>query len=340
MAITRSFQNSFEVQDRTPDLLRIPTEYHTIGSLGLFQEEGVSTNTVTFEEQFKDGALIVDKVRGERSTVGKDYNRKIHAFAIPHFPYDDAITPQDIQGKRAYGNNDIEETLAAVRLRKMERIARNHAWTLEVARAKAITTGDVYAPSGTVSQNWYTEFGVTQTTLDFTLGTGTTEVLLKQEEIIQGVQDGLQNGAVVSGIAGLCSTSFFNKLITHPTVKAAYANWTNSQDPTRSRVGLPAAALNRRFSWGGIDYYEMRDQFNGTPLIPAGDCYFVPTGSDIFKTYFAPANKFEFVNTVGERMYMFEYQGERGDKIEIETETNFANMVTAPKAVIRGYTSN
>lgn len=340
MAITRSFQNNFEVQDYTQELLMIPNQWGSIGQMGIFTEESVSTNTVNFEEITKDGALIVDKVRGERASVGKDYTRKIRTFPIPHFPYDDAITPQDVQGKRAYGDFNAAETLGAVRARKMERIAQNHAWTLEFARAKALTTGDVYAPSGTVSHNWYTEFGVTQKSVDFVLGTGTTEVLIKQEEVIAHIQDNAGNGGVMTGIVALCSPEFFNKLITHPTVKAAYSSWTNSQDPTRSRVGLGVTAMHRVFEWGGITYFEMRDTYAGQRLIPAGEVYFVPRGTDAFRTYFGPANKFDFVNTAGERMYMFEYAGERGDKIEIETETNFVNAVLRPQVVVKGSSSN
>lgn len=340
MPITRNFGNNFEVQDYTSELLVIPNQWGTIGQLGLFQEESVSNSTVVFEEITKDGALIVDKVRGERSSVNKDATRKIRNFEVPHFPYDDAIFPQDVQGKRAYGSFSDAESTAAVRARKMERIAQNHAWTLEFARAKAITTGDVYAPSGTVSRNWYTEFGVVRKEIDFVLGTGTTEVLLKQEEGIAHVQDNAGNGGMLTGMVALTSPEFFNKLITHPSVKAAYANWTNAQDPTRSRVGLGVSAMHRTFSWGGIDYVEMRDTYAGQRLIPAGDAYLVPRGVDAFKTFYGPANKFEFVNTMGERMYMFEYPSDRGDKIELETESNFVNVISRPQTVIRLYSSN
>lgn len=340
MPITRSFSNNFEVQDYTQELLTIPNTWGTIGQMGIFAEESVTGPTVIFEEITKDGALIIDRVRGERATVNKDYTRKIHTFAVPHFPYDEAIMPQDIQGKRAYGSMNEAETLAAVRARKMERIAQNHNWTLEFARAKAITTGDVYAPSGTVVQNWYTEFGVTRKEVDFVLGTGTTEVLQKQEEVIAHIQDNAGNGGVLTGIVALCSPEFFTKLITHPSVKAAYANWTNSQDPTRSRVGLGVSAMHRMFSWGDIDYVEMRDSYAGQRLIPAGEVYYVPRGTDAFRTFYAPANKFDFVNTMGERMYMFEFPSERGDKIEIETEANFVNAIMRPQVVVKGTSSN
>jgi hypothetical protein len=340
LAITRSFANGFEVVDYTQELLLVPNQWGTIGQLGLFQEESVAGNTVVFEKIEKDGALIVDRVRGERAQVNKDYTRKIHSFPVPHFPYDEAILPQDIQGKRAYGDFSQAENLAAVRARKMERIRQNHAWTLEFARAKAITTGDVYAPSGTVSQNWYTEFGITRKEVDFALGTATTEVLEKQEEVIAHIQDNIGNGGVVTGMIALASPEYFAKLIKHPNVKLAYQYYTSTQEPLRRRLAANGVtSLHREFTHGDVTYIEMRDTYAGQRLIPAGDVYFLPTGTDMFKTFYGPANKFEFVNTMGEQAYMFEYPSTKGDKIEIETESNFINMVARPQAVVRGFTA-
>jgi hypothetical protein len=342
LPITRSFANGFEVVDYTSELLIVPSQYGLIAELGLFNAEPVSGNTVVFEKVEKDGALIVDRVRGERAQVNKDYVRKIHSFAVPHFPYDEAILPQDIQGKRAYGDFSREDTLAEVRARKMERIRQNHAWTLEYARAKAITTGDVYAPSGTVSQNWYTEFGITQKSVDFVLGTATTEVLEKQEEVVAHIQDNLGNGGNISGIIALCSPEFFAKLIKHPNVKLAYQYYTSTQEPLRRRLAADGVrSLRREFTHGDVTYIEMRDTYAGNRLIPAGEVYYVPTGvEDMFKTFFGPANKFGIENTLGEQAYMFEYPSIKGDKIEIETESNFVNMVTRPQGVVKGISSN
>lgn len=336
--ITREFGQNFTVADYTEELLVIPLQWGTINQLGLFTEEGIETYTVQFEEVTKDGALLVDKVRGERAAANKDYTRKIRSWAVPHFPYDDYISPSDVKGKRAYGNPDQEETLAAVRARKLERIAQNHAWTLEYARAKVITTGDVYAPNGTVALNFYTEFGVTRTEIDFTFGTSTADMLAKGEAAIAQIIDN-SNGTVVTGVIALCSSTFFSKLISHASVKAAYQYYSSTQEPLRQRLG-GNAAMHREFVHGGIRYIEMRDSYAGNALIPDGDAYFVPQGSDVFHTYFGPANKFDLLGTIGERSYMFEYPSMRGDKIEIESEMNMLNALRRPQMVVRGYSSN
>lgn len=337
MAITRSFNNGFEIVDWTQEINVVPNQWGTIGQMGIFAEESVAEHVVVFEEITKDGALIVDRVRGDRGQQGKDASRKLHTFAVPHFPYDDFISPQDLQGKRAYGNDGVE-TLEAVRTRKMERIRQNHAWTLEFARAQAITTATVYSPSGTVTQDWNAEFGVTRTAVDFLLGTAGTEVLAKIDNVITAVQDAAVS-TTLSGIVVLTSPEFFTKLISHGSIKQAYQYYASTQEPLRARVG-GALAMHREFTHGGLRFVEMRDSYAGQRLIPAGKAYAVPQGSDAFRTYFSPANRFGLVNTLGEQVYMFESQDAKGTKIEIESESNFVNAVLRPAMVVELNSSN
>lgn len=337
--IIRSFGNNFEVQDWTQEINVVPNQWGTIGQLGIFGEESVAEHVVVFEEITKDGALIVDRVRGDRANQAKGSNRKLHSFPVPHFPHDDNISPQDVQGKRAYGSASEAETLEAVRARKIERIRQNHAWTLEFARAQALTLGTVYSPNGTVTQNWNTEFGVTRLSVDFLLGTSTTEVLAKIEAGIAQIQDNAF-GETVTGTVVLTSPEFFAKLIAHPTVKAAYQYYSSTQEPLRQRLG-GNFAIQRRFAYGGTEFVEMRDTYAGQRLIPAQKAYMVPTGTqDAFKTFFSPANRFGLVNTLGEQVYLFESNDSKGTKIELESESNFVNALLRPALVVEFTTSN
>jgi hypothetical protein len=336
--IIRSFSNGFEVQDWTQEVSFIPNQWGTIGQLGLFAEEPVAEHVVVFEEIDKDGALLLDRVRGDRGNVGKDYSRKLHTFAVPHFPYDDYISPQDLQGKRAYGSMNVE-TLELVRTRKMERIRQNHAWTLEYARAKAIVAGTVYAPNGTVSQDWNAEFGVTRLTVDFTLGTSTTDVIGAIEQGTARIQD-YAFGETVTGTVVLTSPEFFAKLISHAAVKTAYQYYmAGNQQPLRDRLG--GFSMHRTFEFGGTKFIEMRDTYAGQRLIPTGEAYMVPLGtSTTFKTYFSPANRFGLVNTLGEQVYLFETQNLSGTRIDLESESNFVNALLRPNLVVKFFSSN
>lgn len=338
MAQVRSFEKPFELVDYTQELLLIPNTWGLINELGVFRNEPVAQHSVTVESSNGTLGLVTDQVRGNRNTMNKDIDRTLRSFAIPHFPLDDSVKPQDVQGKRAYGSADAAETEAAVIARKLERIRMNHAVTLEAARAYALTTGAIYAPNGTVAGNFYTDFGVTRKEIDFVLGTSTTDLTAKSEEAIAHIQDNILSGETVTNVTVLCSPAFFGKLINHPTVKEAYKYYTSTQEPLRQRLG---SGLYRRFVHGGVEYIEYRGSYNGTALIPAGDAYAMPLGtSDMFISYFSPANKFEFVNTLGEQAYVFTYRDPKGAEITIESESNFLNLVRRPGALVRLYTSN
>lgn len=335
MATIRSFDKPFELTDYTEELMLVPNTWGLINSMGLFSEEGISQNSVVIEKITGTLSVIPDQFRGARNTVNKDDTRQLLSFPLVHHPLDDAISPNDIQGKRAYGDANAAETEAAVMARKMERIRRNHAITLEASRAHAITNGAIYAPNGTVVGNYYTQFGVTREDVDFDIdGTTTTDVIAKGELVIAHIQDNILSGEVVTGVTVLCSPGFFSKLIAYPTVKEAFQFYMSTQEPLRNRVG--GQGLYRRFSYGGVDYVEYRGEYNGTPLIPANEAYAVPMGTvDTFQTLYGPANKLGLVNTIGMPAYMFTYRSPMDDAIYIQSEQNVLNLVRRPQAIVR-----
>jgi len=343
--LIRSPLNNFDVVDLTSAVRNMPIQWGTFNQLGIFSEEGVASDTVMFEETTMDGALIVDRVRGEKNLVSKDPTRKLHTFAVPHFPLDDHISPKDLQNKSAYDNFNEVEQLDAVRMRKLDRMRQNHDWTLNKARAQALFSGTAYAPNGTIVQDWNAEFGVTRTAVDFLFGTSSGQVLAAIEQVIQAVQDGMGGNGVFDGIIAPVDTAFFNALIKHPSVVQAYQYQQNVQaglDPIRGRLAAGGSPLprGREFYYGGITFREVRDSYNGTKIVTAAEGVAVPQGSDMFKTYFSPAERFGLVNTQGEKMYAFEQAAPNGTKIDIETESNHISALLRPQAVVRLYSSN
>ena len=331
MATTHSFNRPYEMVDYTDECLLIPNQWGLLNTLGLFSQEGVAQNTVTFDKTARTLGLLEDTVRGERVRWNKGETSQLHSFYIPHFTLDDRILPEDIQDKRKVGSTDAE-SLDNVRMKKLERIRKSHAATLEYARALALR-GLAYAPNNTVSYNWYTELGVTQKSVAFDLLNHATEVIEKGEEVIAHIQDNAQNGAVISDIVGIASPEFFAKLIKQANVKDAYTYYASSQEPRRERLGT---GLNRTFEYGGITYIEYRGSFNGQRLVPADECYFIPRGmAEEFVTTFGPAHHIDYVNTVGREAYVFEYADTKGRGYDIESETNFLIVMRRPELIVK-----
>lgn len=337
MATIRSFDKPFEMVDLTEEINILPNSWGLIGEMGLFKSEPVTQHTVTVEANTGTLSVIPDSYRGNRTTVNKDDTRNIRAFPIPHFNDSDQVTPQDLQGKRAYGS-DQADTEAAVVARKLERIRRNYAVTLEAARAFAITNGAIYAPNGTVVDSYYSSFGITRKDTDFVLGTATTDLGAKIEEVIAHTQDNILSGELVSGVTVLCSPEFFTKLINHASIKDAYKYYVSTQEPLRNRLGT---GTTRRFSHQGMEFVEYRGSVNGTRYIPAGEAYSVPMGTqDTFVSYFSPANKLSLSNSLGEELYVFQYRSAKDEGLDLDSEMNVLNLVRRPAAVTRLISSN
>ena len=342
MATIRSYTNAFEINDLTQELQLIPNSWTLLNDSGLFSEEFLSTNTVTFEEQAQTLGLIGDQFRGAKPQANRDDNRKIRSYPVAHWPIIDAVKPEDIQGKRAYGSTDMAETEAAVIARKMQRIRRNMDITMEVGRFSTLTSLNLYSPNGTISGNLATDFGITQTSVDFLFGTSTTDIVAKVETIVAAMQDNANTGDVITGIIGYCSPEFFAKLIAHAKIVDAYKYFsaTEGQMIQRNRAG-GNNGLYREFTYAGIRFVEVRTVLAGQRLIPVGEAVFVPTGTtDTFVSYFGPANRMDFVNTQAERGYIWTYRDPKGLGIDIDGEFNVTHVIRRPALVVKGTTSN
>lgn len=353
MAIAFQPNNTGRVLELTNQLVTIPNQWGLINSMGLFNEQGVTQDTVAVSSMTEVDGLPVDRNWDERNSTIKPTSRGIYTFPIPHFPLDTAILPRDLQGIISWENfaqNLDLESAANVRARKMDTLRRRYAQLAEVARMQIITSGTVYAPSGTLARaygptvNYYNEFGVTRTEITTDLANSNVDPLSYTGQIISGVQDGLLNGQVVSDFVVVCSPEYFQALITNPYITEVYKYYRREQDPLTTRLGVQGMPLDARyqvFNFGGVSFIEYRGTYtdqNGVVqrFIPAGDAYAFPLGvQDMFQTYFAPALRFDTVNTVGQSQYYFEEMSSKMDKIEIMSESNMLNAVLRPQAVIR-----
>lgn len=337
----RSFTNNFEVVDSTRELSILPQTWTLLGDSGLFKDEPLSQNTVTFQEVKGSIVIVNDQIRGTKpQTVSNDV-RKIHSYSLTHHPLEDALYPDDIAGKSAYSDLSQADTEAAAMLRKMTKIRKSFDMTKEFARFKTLVTGQAWAPNGTIVADYYTDFGFTRNNVDFVFGTSTTDIVAKCESVIAGFQATANDGVVITGVKCYAHPVFFAKLIAHAKVQNAYTYFsaTEGQSILRNRAG--GMALYRKFYFAGIEFIEVGTGVNGATYIPSGEAYFVAeTDDDSFVTYFGPANRFGLVNTIAMPQYMWQFTDPRGTQITIEAEMNMLNLLKRPNFVAKGTSSN
>lgn len=334
----RSFSNQFEVIDQTATLLKVPQAWTLLGDNGLFMEESITTQVATFQEVNGSLSIIADAIRGTKpQTTGGDV-RKLHSYSLSHHPFLDALYPSDIAGKSAYNDLSQEDTEAAAMLRKMEKARKSFAITREIARFRTLGTGTAWNPSGTLgTQNFYTDLGYTRNEVDFALGTATTDVIAKCEQIIADFQSKANDGEVITAVTGYASPAFFRALISHAKVTQAHIYQQIGQvNITQERAG---AGLYRRLSFGGINFVEVPTVLAGTALVTSGDCVFVAEGTESCVTFYGPANRFGHVGTLGQSEYLWTFAAPSLTEITIEGEMNMINILKKPQFVARGFTA-
>lgn len=338
MAITRSFSNNFEVVDYTQELKLVPNSWTLLGDAGLFENEFLSQRTVSFEEHNGTLGLVNDIAWGAKQQTMDGEVRKLHSYNIGRRALVDQITPEDLQGKSAYGNLSAADTEAAALARKMEKIRKSFDVTHELSRFKTIVNLQAYYPGTSgISYDYAADFGITRKTVDFALSTATTEVIAKVEEVIAHIQDNMFSDSVATGITAYCSPEFFAALVAHPKIVASYQYYASTQDPLRSRLG--GMGLYRTFLFQNVLFVEVRTVLAGQRLVPSKEAYFVPNGvSGLFKSFYAPVAKMEFVNTIAEEMYLFSWRDQRGNGIDLEAESNYIDVCLRPALVVKATT--
>lgn len=353
MAIVLDRTNLGKVVDRTESLIVIPNTVGITNALGLFQDDYRTQKNIEIVRSTKRSHILEDRNWDERNQTiaGREHDSLL--LKIPHFPLDDAITPNDIDGIVQAGSlaEFAElETVASVRADKMIDMREAHALTLEAARMQMIVTGTAYAPRGTVVTNFYTEFGVTRTEIDVDFS-GAADPRATINTAKKAVRNGLRDGqaGTVRSFVVLCSDSFYMALQQNAFVTDAfkYVDQGQALSVLLGRGGNDVAGLDARFEQmslfgctfinaGAAGYENAAGTF--VPFIPEGDAYMLPVGvRDLFKTYYAPANRFGTVNRRAQGSYWYEYLNEKDDIIEIMTEQNFLNALLNPAAVVRMY---
>lgn len=339
MSLVQSTQNAFQLVDRTSELLILPQTWTILADSGLFSNEYLSTPTVTFEERSGNLTIVRDQVRGGKPMTRTNELRKLHTYNTTYHPIEDALYPQELEGRTRPGamNTQVDNEAAAL-VRKMEGIRKSFDVTMEIARFRTLGTGQAWSPSGTIVADFYSDFGITRNEVDFVLQTATTDVIAKCEEIVAGFQASATEGQIISRVIGYASPAFFAKLVAHAKVTQTHIYQQIGQyNITQQRAG--GAGLYRRLNFGNIEFIEIPTILAGEALVTSGDCIFVAQddGSS-FVTYRSPAARFGYVNTTAEDMYMWTFNSQRLTEITIEAEMSFLNVLRKPNFVARGYT--
>ncbi|MCD1621247.1 major capsid protein, partial [Salipiger manganoxidans] len=127
------------------------------------------------------------------------------------------ITADDIDNIRAFGSETEMMQAQDEVLNRQEELRGSIDITREWHRARAIQ-GSVLDADGSELVDLFDKFGLTRKSVDFVLGTGTTDLGAKCREVTRHIRLNLL-GDVMSGIMGLIHPEFTDKLMGHADFK-------------------------------------------------------------------------------------------------------------------------
>lgn len=292
-----------------------------IATLGLFNEEGISTTSVVIEERAGELSLVQTTPRGAPASQLVENPRAARTFLARHLQRESTILPDQVQNVRAFGSADQGEAVQTVITRRQEKLRQMLEATLEWHRAGAIKGLIVDADNATLV-NLFTEFGVAQQTATIT----ENEVRENAVAILRLIDSEL-GATPASGYRAFCGDDFFDALTAMADVKASFQN----QEGVVNRMDLRAG-----FTYGGITWENYRGNVSGTPYFATGEAYVFPEGTDIFQMWFAPGDFMEAVNTIGLPLYSklaIDPQFQRF--ATLHAQSNPLAMCLRPRAVIK-----
>jgi hypothetical protein len=326
--------DAYSVATLTEAINRLPYNiYGRVGELGIFEDKGVTTTSVIVEEQGGVLNLLPTSPRGAPSLLNKMGKRKARSFVIPHIGLDDVVLPEEVQGVRAFGSASELASINQIILDKLQAMKNKHDQTREWLKVGALKGVLLDADGSTVLYNFFDEFGITAQTVTFPFSTTTTDVLGVCNTVNRWMEDHL-HGDTMSSVYCLCSPTFFDALVAHPNVKAAFMYFQ-----TQQALG---GDYRKGFKFGGITFEEYRGTASdptGTAhrFIPDGSAQFFPMGTtSTFKTFFAPADFNETVNTIGLPYYSKQAPRKFDRGTDLHTQSNPLPICLRPELLVQG----
>lgn len=326
--------DAFSVLSLTDAINKEPVNIGRLGQLGIFRASGVTTTRIAIEE--KDGVfrLIGPTPRGGPGETMPKPLRSARPFIVPHFQIDDAIMADEVQGVRAFGSETEVEMVATKVSERLNIAAQQLRNTQELSRLGAIKGIVTYADGSTL--DLFDEFDVSaNSTVFFNFASNPALGVLRGQVsgMIRTIAAAL-GGTPFSGVHVMCGDTLFDDVLAARDRLTTIIS-SDGDMPVITRNVVTGSGL-RVVDFLGVTWENYRGyEEDGDPLIAADKGYAIPLGvPGLFRTYYAPADYIETVNTVGRELYAKQIEMRNGKGVELESQMNALDICTRPKALV------
>lgn len=297
-----------------------------------WNEQGVPTTTVAFEQVSNVIELVSPSPRGGPGATRDKPKRQVEVIQIPHFELNGGVNADEVQGVRAFGSGSQLQTVQDKVAEVQAVQAGDLDATLEYQRIGAIKGIITYADASTV--NLFTKFNVSaQTEVDMNLSsTADDGALVGTCDAIKRTIARALGGSPFSGIYCFMSDTAWDALMANTERRKTY----QAQNAAQLREGSAFGT----YSFGGITFENYRGgvgEEEATAFIETDKMYFFPVGVPrLFRTVFAPADYWDTVNTMGLPKYTRLTPWENNKGASVDSQMNPMSYCTRPRALVKG----
>lgn len=322
--------NAFSLSQLTQTIVDLPRVPTMLGDMGLFREYGINTPTMMIERTGSKLNLVPAQPRHSPGNTIQTKDRKLIPVAGVHLPQQDFIPADVVYGVRAFGSETEVQSMQTVVNDRLGIMKGNIDLTLEWQRIGALKGIVLDADGSTVLQNMYTLFGFSQETKFFDIATAGTSADPKANSIaLKRAMRTKLGGRTFRRVRVLCSEGFFDKLVAHDKMKAAWERWQEG-------AFLRTDQSTTDFEFAGVIYTVYEGKVGDTDVIEDGFGYAFPEGvPNMFQMAFCPANYMETVNTNGAPYYAKQYANQNNTGVHLESQSNPIALNTLPEAVFK-----
>ena len=316
----------FNVTELSAAISNLPTRIGNPSDAELFRNIPGTTNVFSMEFYEESGILVPTTEWGGVAPKNSSGKRTAKSWTIPHMPFEDVVKASDVIGVRAFGSTAAETVQGKV-LDKLQAMKNKIDATLAYRRSKA-KQGIIVDADGTTILSYFTEFGIAEQVVYFDLGTATTNIAAKCQDVIDQIEDGLGQ-EVYSSIEVEVDRAFYDALTAHKNVREVFLGWSAAE----SKLGRSNTS---GFEFGGLKFIVNRQKVGATPLVAASTGHAYPRGTqDVFLNGLAPADFNETVNTLA-LPYYAKQAGKQFDRgFDLHVQSNQLPIVAKPKALVK-----
>lgn len=307
-----------------------------LGSIpGLIVDTPVRTKDVWIEERGNAPALIQTSPRGSAPAQKGGDKRTARAHRTVRLANSSRIHADELQDIREFGSETELKQLQKEVARRQFKMKQDFDLTHENMRL-GVVQGVVVDADGSTITDWYSEMGQSQDaafTFDFT--SPADGAYLEQCNKV--------NRQVLRRLQGVGGTN----VVVHALVDDGWWDAMTKLQEVRETYKYAMQALQLQndfgkafssFKYGNIWWHNYRGtDDNSTVAVPNMTAKFFPTGAGIFQRALAPAEKFEFVNTLGQAEYSWIVPDlHRDSYADLEMYSYPLYVCTMPQALQRG----